>query len=105
MSSSIAFPAVLQEQGTTVIVSVSPQSRASLAEANGVTSWQVQRRLAAFFTRLGAAAVLDTAASRDLSLEETAAEFVHRYRLAHPEVAAAPNGMSCGANGAMLATD
>ena len=42
----------LQEEGTTVIVSVSPQSRASLAEATGLDSEAVLRRLTAFFTKL-----------------------------------------------------
>jgi iron only hydrogenase large subunit-like protein len=42
----------LQEEGTTVIVSVSPQSRASLAEAAGLDVDAVQRRLTSFFTKL-----------------------------------------------------
>lgn len=79
---------LMQEPGVTVIVSVSPQSRASLAEAAGLTPQQVLRRLTGFFRNLGVALVLDTTASRDFSLAETAAEFVHRYRLAHPDAAA-----------------
>jgi iron only hydrogenase large subunit-like protein len=42
----------LQEEGTTVIVSVSPQSRASLGEAAGLDPETVQRRLTSFFTKL-----------------------------------------------------
>lgn len=42
----------LQEEGTTVIVSVSPQSRASLGEAAGLDPEAVQRRLTSFFTKL-----------------------------------------------------
>lgn len=41
-----------QEEGTTVIVSVSPQSRTSLAEATGLDVDAVQRHLTSFFTKL-----------------------------------------------------
>lgn len=49
----------------------------------------------------GVAHVLDTTASRDFSLMETAAEFVHRYRLSHPDSAEAGNAPDTGhqANG------
>ena len=135
----------MQEEGTTVIVSVSPQSRASLAEATGLDVDAVQRRLTSFFTKLvssrsllwlwewaahcysyvwaaqrgllnvdvvhgvsvpclvlqGVALVFDTVAGRNFSLVETAAEFLHRYRTAHPEAATpdALSGMSHHANG------
>jgi len=63
-----------------VIVSVSPQSRASLAARHGLTPGQAQRKLAALFRGLGAAHVLDLGLARDMALLEAAAEFVARYR-------------------------
>jgi hypothetical protein len=49
----------------------------------------------------GVALVFDTVAGRNFSLVETAAEFLHRYRTAHPEAAKpdALSGMHHQANG------
>ena len=69
-----------QDPAATVIVSVSPQSRASLAARQGLTPGQAQRKLAALFRGLGAAHVLDLGLARDMALLEAAAEFVARYR-------------------------
>lgn len=63
-----------------VIISISPQSRASLAVAAGLSPWQCQARLVAFFKALGASRVLDLEAARDIALLETAADFVARYQ-------------------------
>lgn len=79
------FLARLADPGTTVVVSLSPQSRAALAAFYGLPPGQAQRRLAGFLKGLGVRAVLDAGAGRDLALLEAAAEFVERYRRAHPE--------------------
>jgi len=63
-----------------VVVSLSPQSMASLAMLHGLSPPDCARRLATVFKQLGAVAVFDTAWSRDVSLVETAAEFIHRYK-------------------------
>lgn len=66
----------------TVVVSISPQSRASLGAKYNMSPIQVHRRLISFFKHhLGAHHVFDTSFSRDLSLVESAREFVERYRL------------------------
>ena len=70
----------MQEPGVTVIISITPQSRASLAAAARLSPRQCQAKLASFFKSLGAARVLDLEAARDLALLETAADFVARYR-------------------------
>ncbi|BAF13185.1 protein NAR1 [Oryza sativa Japonica Group] len=62
-----------------VIVSVSPQSRASLAAFFGLSQSQVFRKLTALFKSMGVKAVYDTSSSRDLSLIEACSEFVTRY--------------------------
>lgn len=92
------FSAKLQEEGITVIVSISPQSRASLAEASGLTPVQVLRRLTHFFQELGVKHVFDTTDSRDLSLVETAAEFLARYRAAKSQPTGNGNTSSTGSN-------
>ncbi|CAM0145661.1 unnamed protein product [Urochloa decumbens] len=66
--------------GKTVIVSVSPQSRASLAAFFGLSQSQVLRKLTALFKSMGVKAVYDTSSSRDLSLIEACNEFVSRYQ-------------------------
>lgn len=63
-----------------VIVSLSPQSRASLAAYFDLTPVQVFRKLTAFFKSLGVKAVYDTSCSRDLSLIECCNEFISRYK-------------------------
>ncbi|KAL6990646.1 Cytosolic Fe-S cluster assembly factor nar1 [Sarracenia purpurea var. burkii] len=66
--------------GKTVIVSLSPQSRASLAVYFGLSPLQVLKKLTTFFKSLGVKAVFDTSCSRDLTLIESCNEFVSRYR-------------------------
>lgn len=68
----------------TVIISISAQSRASLAAAAGLTPRQCQAKLVSFFKKLGAARVLDLDAARDVALLETASDFVARYRSREP---------------------
>ncbi|KAL5717640.1 Cytosolic Fe-S cluster assembly factor nar1 [Ranunculus cassubicifolius] len=68
------------ESGKAVIVSLSPQSRASLASHFGISPSQVFRKLTTFFKSLGVKAVYDTSCSRDLSLIESCNEFVARFK-------------------------
>ena len=74
--------AKLADKRTAVVFTLSPQSRAALAAAHGLGPAAAQARLSAFLKSLGAAAVLDAAAGRDLALLEAAAEFVQRFRAA-----------------------
>ncbi|GJJ68163.1 hypothetical protein EMPS_00509 [Entomortierella parvispora] len=66
----------------TVVVSISPQTRASFAAKYNLTPLQVARKLTWFFKNLGVHMVFDTSFSRDLALLETGREFVSRYRKA-----------------------
>jgi iron only hydrogenase large subunit-like protein len=79
------FLAKLADPGTTVVVSLSPQSRAALAAFHGLPPGEAQRRLAGFLKGLGVRAVLDASVGRDFALLEAAAEFVERYQSAHPQ--------------------
>ncbi|KAL2495483.1 ferredoxin hydrogenase [Forsythia ovata] len=67
-------------KGKAVIVSVSPQSRASIAVHFGLSSLQVLTKLTTFFKSLGVKAVFDTSSSRDLTLIESCNEFITRYK-------------------------
>ncbi|KAH8553695.1 nuclear prelamin A recognition factor-like protein [Umbelopsis sp. PMI_123] len=65
----------------TIVISMSPQSRASIAAKYGMSPMQAQRKLTQFFkTNLGTHYFFDTSFSRDFSLVESAREFVERYR-------------------------
>lgn len=65
----------------TVVISISPQSRASLAAKYNMTPLQAHKRLVYFFKNgLGVHHVFDTSFSRDLSLVESAREFVERFK-------------------------
>ncbi|ORX58899.1 iron hydrogenase [Hesseltinella vesiculosa] len=65
----------------TIVVSISPQSRASLAAKYQLSMIQVHQRLVAFFKHhLGVHHVFDIAFARDLSLVEGAREFIERYQ-------------------------
>lgn len=70
-------------KGKAVIISLSPQSRASLAVHFGLSSLQVFRKLTTFFKSLGVKAIFDTSCSRDLSLIESCNEFITRYKQRH----------------------
>ncbi|OWM85637.1 protein NAR1 [Punica granatum] len=67
------------DKGKAVIVSVSPQSRASLAVHFGISPLQVLRKLTTFFKSMGVKAVFDTSSSKDITLTESCKEFVMRY--------------------------
>ncbi|CAO3599606.1 unnamed protein product [Absidia cylindrospora] len=65
----------------TIVISISPQSKASLAAKYQLSSLQVHKRLVTFFKHhLGVHHVFDIAYARDLSLVESAKEFVERYQ-------------------------
>lgn len=72
-----------------LVVSISPQSRASLATKFGISMASCQKRLTTFFKSIGASAVLDTAWSRDICLLELRSEFCQRFRSVQSSVAAA----------------
>lgn len=64
----------------TIVISISPQTRASLASKYNLSIQQVYNRLNWFFkVHLGVNYVVDTSFSRDFSLLESAKEFVQRY--------------------------
>nr|CAD1822552.1 unnamed protein product [Ananas comosus var. bracteatus] len=63
-----------------VIVSISPQSRASLASYFDLSPSQVFRKLTTLLKSMGVKAVYDTSCSRDLSLIESCNEFISRYK-------------------------
>ena len=64
----------------TVVVSLSPQSKASLAAFYGISTDEAFSRLSGWLKERGAAHVLDVEDGRDLSLIESAAEFISRLR-------------------------
>ncbi|XP_078440472.1 ferredoxin hydrogenase [Wolffia australiana] len=66
--------------GEDVIVSLSPQSRASLAAHFNLSPPQVLRKLTTLLKDLGVKGVFDTSCSRDISLIESCNEFISRYK-------------------------
>ncbi|KAJ6657551.1 hypothetical protein lerEdw1_002265 [Lerista edwardsae] len=84
-----------------VVVSISPQSRASLAARFKLTPLDTAKRLTAFFKKLGVHFVFDTTFSRNFCLLESQREFVRRFRRqsadkkALPMLAAACPGWIC----------
>ncbi|XP_031562291.1 probable cytosolic Fe-S cluster assembly factor v1g210509 [Actinia tenebrosa] len=63
----------------TIVVSISPQSRASIAAKFDLTIDQTAKKLTRFFKQLGVHYVFDTTFSRDFSLIESQKEFIRRY--------------------------
>ncbi|XP_066833865.1 cytosolic iron-sulfur assembly component 3 isoform X1 [Anser cygnoides] len=63
-----------------VVVSVSPQSRASLAARCKLSVLETAKKLTAFLKSLGVHYVFDTTFSRNFSLLESQKEFVKRFR-------------------------
>ncbi|KAI9591087.1 cytosolic Fe-S cluster assembly factor [Syncephalis fuscata] len=70
----------MADQTRMVIVSISPQSRASLAAKFNLTPLQAARRITYALKHMGVHHVLDTSFSRDISLLESAREFTERFR-------------------------
>ncbi|KRX98106.1 Cytosolic Fe-S cluster assembly factor NARFL [Trichinella pseudospiralis] len=72
---------ISKETKSLFVVSISPQSRASLAASYNLTVEVTQRKLCAFLRSLGRVNVcLDTTFARNFSLLATAEEFVDYYR-------------------------
>ncbi|XP_073312905.1 protein NAR1-like [Primulina huaijiensis] len=71
-------------KGKAVIVSLSPQSRASLAVHFGLSPYQMFGKLTTLFKSLGVKAIFDTSCSRDLTLIESCNEFIERYNKCSP---------------------
>ncbi|PNJ02292.1 NARFL isoform 15, partial [Pongo abelii] len=71
---------VAPSQQRLVVVSVSPQSRASLAARFQLNPTDTARKLTSFFKKIGVHFVFDTAFSRHFSLLESQREFVRRFR-------------------------
>lgn len=65
---------------TTVIVSISPQSRASIAAKYKLSASEAAEKLAAYFKGIGVQYIFDTTFARDFSLLESCYEFIRRYR-------------------------
>ncbi|PRD24142.1 UNVERIFIED_CONTAM: Narfl [Trichonephila clavipes] len=79
-----------KEKIKTLVVSISPQSRASLAVKYNLDVETTAKKLTAFFHRLGAKLVLDTTLSREFSLIESQKEFIRRYKAKDSESKALP---------------
>ncbi|KAG1148411.1 hypothetical protein G6F37_000417 [Rhizopus arrhizus] len=82
MQSLEEFYKILEQKTyATTVISISPQSRASLAAKYQLTPIQVHKRLIYFFKHiLGIDHVFDTAFTQDLSLVESAREFMDRFK-------------------------
>jgi iron only hydrogenase large subunit-like protein len=78
------------------LVVISPAARAAIATHSGLSLQETHGRLAGFLQGLGAHALLDCGLATDLHLVQVAAEFVARYRAAHPPA----GGPLIGASGA-----
>ncbi|KAM6166455.1 cytosolic iron-sulfur assembly component 3 isoform 1-T1 [Erethizon dorsatum] len=68
------------DQQQLVVLSVSPQSRASLAARFQLSPTDTARKLTSFFKKIGAHFVFDTTFSRNFTLLESQREFVQRFR-------------------------
>ncbi|XP_060946645.1 cytosolic Fe-S cluster assembly factor narfl [Limanda limanda] len=73
-----------------VVVSVSPQSRASLAAHYNLSSSEAGARLTSFFKSIGVHHVFDTSFSRTFSLLESQREFVERLQRKEQDSKALP---------------
>ncbi|XP_053378942.1 cytosolic Fe-S cluster assembly factor narfl-like [Mercenaria mercenaria] len=89
------------EQQKTIVVSVCPQARASLAAKYGLSVTESSHKITAFFKKLGVHYILDTTFARGFSLIESCREFVSRYKesevtpAAFPMLASACPGWIC----------
>jgi iron only hydrogenase large subunit-like protein len=66
--------------GETVVVSISPQSRASIAAHFGLSIEETFAKLCSLFQDMGVTHVFDTSYGDEISLLETAFEFVQRKK-------------------------
>ena len=72
---------ISEEEKNIVVVSMSPQARASLAAKHELTAKEAAQALHFYFKQLGADIVLDTTYARELVLLQTAKEFLDRYSI------------------------
>ena len=78
-----------------IVVALSPQSRASIADKlGGVSSAEVFLRIATFLKKLGVAYVLDSSSAGDVSLIEAREEFLHRHKQGRSKAWTAPRTTS-----------
>ncbi|KAJ1645016.1 Cytosolic Fe-S cluster assembly factor nar1 [Coemansia erecta] len=73
-------------QAKHVVVTVSPQTRASLAVKYKLSTTSVARRMTGILKQMGVDHVFDSAFTRDLTLVESAREFVQRYNSSEGQV-------------------
>ncbi|KAL5018362.1 hypothetical protein ScPMuIL_004084 [Solemya velum] len=73
-----------------IVVSISPQSMASIAVKYKLSTRNTAGKLSTFFKTLGVDYVFDTTFSRNFSLIESGNEFVRRYREAETDKKALP---------------
>lgn len=78
--STAEFMAKIADPSITVVVSLSPQSIVSLAAFYDIHPALCAARLTAALKSKGVAAVFDISWARDISLLESAAEFIHRCK-------------------------
>ena len=91
-----------------VVISLSPAARAAIATHCGLSLREAHGRLTGFFKSLGCHRVLDNGLASDLSLLQTAAEFVHRFRSCAAAASASGNGAGvggCVTSGAAIVRD
>ncbi|KAN0037861.1 hypothetical protein ACTA71_000032 [Dictyostelium dimigraforme] len=69
-----------QDEKKIIVITLSPQSRASLASHFKISTLSVVKKLKTFFKKLNINYLFDSSFSRDFSLLESAAEFVARYK-------------------------
>lgn len=74
------FFSILDNKSKTVVVSISPQSRAAIASHFNLTINQANQKLKILFNKLGIEYVFDTTFSRDFSLLESRVEFVEKFK-------------------------
>ena len=73
-----------------IVVSISPQSRASIAAKFNLSIKETALKLTRFFKDLGVHYVFDTTSARNFSLIEIQKEFVEKYQDNHTQIKVAP---------------
>ena len=63
-----------------LVVSVSPQARASLAVSHSITAEDASLAMSLFFKSLGVSHVYETSFAKDIALIQSALEFMNRYK-------------------------
>jgi iron only hydrogenase large subunit-like protein len=83
-SNSKLYEALANPSISKVVLTLSPQSLASLASNFDTPATQLSQLLVNFFSAVGAVLIPDTSVSAELSLLETAFEFITRFRQQGP---------------------